>query len=373
MDQALNCGGGTIGSGIFVVPGIAAGIMGPLSLIAWVIVAASATCVMLSLAWLGPLFGGRGTFYRIFSSVFGGKASSFLVMLYLAAGIFGTATIAAGIGQYLSYFGVGALLAAELVIIAAFCGINIAGVSLSGTAENLLTALKVIPLVIIALVLVPAIRPGNLAPTIPVTAAGLLSTILIVYWPFTGFEISAIPVDEVRDPALVSRSLILVMALVSALYLLLNLSLIGAAGSSALASSPAPIASAVALLMGNAGTLVAVIGIIAMLSAINAYLLGSSRVLHHLASAYHVPRFRDLNRRGTPALAIVLIGSASAATLLLSNQFATLAVLSVAATLVPYIGFCAAAALRVQGALRKAVACAGAASSALILIFSLFW
>jgi amino acid transporter len=43
--------GGTIGSGIFVVPGIAAGLMGPESLFAWVIVAISATLVMISLAW----------------------------------------------------------------------------------------------------------------------------------------------------------------------------------------------------------------------------------------------------------------------------------------------------------------------------------
>lgn len=34
--------GGTIGSGIFVVPGIAAGIAGPSSLLAWLIVALSA-------------------------------------------------------------------------------------------------------------------------------------------------------------------------------------------------------------------------------------------------------------------------------------------------------------------------------------------
>ena len=48
--------GGTIGSGIFVVPGIAAGIAGPSSLIAWFIAAVSATCVMLSLAWASSVY-----------------------------------------------------------------------------------------------------------------------------------------------------------------------------------------------------------------------------------------------------------------------------------------------------------------------------
>ena len=46
--------GGTIGSGIFVVPGIAAKIMGPASLIAWLIVAISASTIFLSLAYISP-------------------------------------------------------------------------------------------------------------------------------------------------------------------------------------------------------------------------------------------------------------------------------------------------------------------------------
>ena len=39
--------GGTIGSGIFVVPGVAAKLSGPWSLLAWLIVAISASCVLL--------------------------------------------------------------------------------------------------------------------------------------------------------------------------------------------------------------------------------------------------------------------------------------------------------------------------------------
>ena len=37
--------GGTIGSGIFIAPGVAASISGPASLLAWLIVAISASCV----------------------------------------------------------------------------------------------------------------------------------------------------------------------------------------------------------------------------------------------------------------------------------------------------------------------------------------
>ncbi|MDD1655209.1 MAG: hypothetical protein LUO91_05850, partial [Methanomicrobiales archaeon] len=54
--------GGTIGSGIFVVPAIAAGLLGSLSLLAWVVVAVSATCVMLCLAWTSEEARGTGAF-----------------------------------------------------------------------------------------------------------------------------------------------------------------------------------------------------------------------------------------------------------------------------------------------------------------------
>jgi len=39
--------GGTIGSGIFVVPGLVAGNLGPHSFLAWIIVALSASCLIL--------------------------------------------------------------------------------------------------------------------------------------------------------------------------------------------------------------------------------------------------------------------------------------------------------------------------------------
>ena len=65
--------GGTIGSGIFVVPGVAAKLSGPWSLLAWLIVAISASCVLLSLAYVSFRFTSSNSFYSLFSSVFGAR------------------------------------------------------------------------------------------------------------------------------------------------------------------------------------------------------------------------------------------------------------------------------------------------------------
>lgn len=78
------------------------------------------------------------------------------------------------------------------------------------------------------------------------------------------------------------------LVIVSGVYLSLNIALIGAAGAGVLATSPAPIAAAIGMFMGSSWV-VAVIGILAMLSAQNAYLVGTTRVLQGIAQEYHAP------------------------------------------------------------------------------------
>lgn len=360
--------GGTIGSGIFVVPGIAARLSGPWSLFAWVIVAISASCVLLSLASVSGRFASGNSFLSLFESVFGTRVGISLVVLYIISSIFGVSTIAAGIGQYISFFDLSSILFIEIVLIASFCLINITGISFSGMTENVLTILKIVPLIAISLLLMPYIRMENFTTTLPLTTTGLLATIIIVYWPFTGFEISAIPVEESRDPALIRRSLLLVMGIVVTIYLILNIALIGSVGAESLAASPAPIATAAGTLFAQSGTLVAFIGIVAMLSALNAYIIGTSRVLHSLSGRLHLPKLRDLSRRGIPAYALAAGCGASAVLLLFSNHFEALATISVITTLIPYIFFCGASWILVTDTKSRIVSAVGGLSTLAILI-----
>jgi amino acid transporter len=360
--------GGTIGSGIFVVPGVAAKLSGPWSLIAWLIVALSASCVLLSLAYVSFRFTSSNSFYSLFSSVFSQKIAIILIGLYLISSVFGISTIAAGIGQYISYFGISNVLIIEIAVIGSFCLLNISGISLSGSTENILTTLKIIPLVIIAFLLIPFINVENFIPQTPVTYTGFLATIIIVYWPFTGFEISAIPVEETRDPKIIRRSLIMVMGIVVSVYLLLNISLIGSIGTETLAASPAPIATAAAMLFDSSGFIVAIIGIVAMLSAINAYIIGTSRILQSMAVQFSIPKLQDLTLRGTPAFALITGCVISAVLLLFSNHFAQLATISVITTLIPYIFFCLSSWVLVTDTKSRLVSAVGAISTAAILI-----
>jgi amino acid transporter len=360
--------GGTIGSGIFVVPGIAAGIAGPASLLAWAAVALSASCVALSLAWIQARSPSGTPFLSIFEPVFSPRASGALATIYLVSSVFGMATIAAGLGEYLTFFAIPHVLAAEIFIIMAFLGINLIGIAFSSRTEVILAAAKVVPIVVIAVALIPFIRIENLVPSGEVPLADLLKVAIIVYWPFTGFEISAIPVEETRDPRTISRALLIVMASVCAIYLVLNISLIGAVGSEELAASPAPVATAAGILFTGAAPLVALIGIVTMFSALNAYIIGTSRVLQNMAGRFRIPRLAELTSRGTPKAALVVSCILAGGLLFFSNSFDLLASIAVVTTLVPYIAICIVA-LRLSGdARQKIVGSLGAALAAAILV-----
>ncbi|MHB8164650.1 MAG: amino acid permease [Methanoregula sp.] len=112
----------------------------------------------------------------------------------------------------------------------------------------------------------------------------------------------------------------------------------------------------------------ACIGIVAMLSALNAYIIATSRVLQSAAVQISLPRIQDLTRQGTPANALILGCGISAGLLLFSNHFESLATISVITTLIPYVFFCLAAWILVTNVKSRIISAAGALSTACILI-----
>ncbi len=364
--------GGTIGSGIFVVPGIAAGIAGPSSILSWFIAAISAGSVLLSLAFISGKFPATGAFYPVFSKLFGKKFSLFLVVLYILSSILGIATIASGIGQYLQFFGISDILTWEIAVIIIFTVLNLIGMKLSGGVEILLTALKTIPLIIISILLLQFIKPENFTPFFVGGNLGFLSAITIVYWSYTGFEISAIPADETKNKKDIPKSLFIVILIVTFVYLILNIALIGSVGSKTLSDSPVPIATGMGKFFEYSSVIVAIIGIITMMSAMNAYMIATSRVMQNISMEYGIPFLQDLSIRCVPSNAILLGSAATIALILLTNNFAVLAVTSVIAILLPYIFISISAFLLFHSKRIRIVAALGILSTAAIL-FTFFY
>jgi amino acid transporter len=299
-----------------------------------------------------------------------------LVFLYLISVVVGIAAIADGIGQYFSFFGFQhdpfVILLVEVIAILAFCAINIKGVLLSGKTENVLTIAKIAPLIILAILLVPYIDESNFSPFYPSSrSTDFLKALVIVYFPFTGFEISAIPAQETRTAEkIVYRAMRMTMIIVGFVYIFLNISLIGATGSKVLANSPAPLATASGLISKESQSITAMIGIIAMLSAVNAYMLAAARVLQNVSSLFNLRTLRELSSSGTPAIATTLVTLAACTLVLfLSHNFEQLASISVIAILVVYIFVCVCAyKIFLNDASVRLIACIGVLLTSTILV-----
>ena len=89
--------------------------------------------------------------------------------------------------------------------------------------------------------------------------------------------------------------------------------------------------------------MVGIIGIIAMLSAINAYIAGTSRVLQNISYQLRLPILKDLTSSATPLVATTIVAIISILLLFISNKFAELASISVIIILLPYFFICIAA------------------------------
>jgi amino acid transporter len=150
--------------------------------------------------------------------------------------VFGIAAIASGVGQYASSLAFGFYHTTstaittpssipifsfiEVLAIVAFCFVNVKGVFLSGKMENVLTIAKVAPLIILAILLLPYIRQSNFHPFYPSSNTDFLKALVIVYFPFTGFEICAIPAEETKGgEKTVFRSIKIVMVLAAFLLI----------------------------------------------------------------------------------------------------------------------------------------------------------
>jgi amino acid transporter len=165
----------------------------------------------------------------------------------------------------------------------------------------------------------------------------------------------------------------IVMIIVTIIYILLNVSLIGALGSEVLANSPAPLATASGLILKQSNIIISMIGIVAMLSAINAYMFAASRVLQNTSSLFkhnYLGKLKMLGSSGTPETAIIVITIISCILLILfSSSFEKLADISVIMTLVPYSFICLCAyKLFPDNKITKIIAAAGAFSTFVIVV-----
>lgn len=311
--------GNTIGAGILRTPGQVAQQLPStgLYLAVWIGGALYALLGAVNVAELGVIVPRSGGLY-VFARHALGRYAGFLVGWNDWAATCGSAAaVAVVLGEY-----VGALvpaLAGRAVPVAmaatlGFAALQWRGVRVSAAAQTLTSAAKA--LVLLALVgacfLLPASHPAPAAAAATVPAGGaLLAAVIIalqgVIYTYDGWTGVIYFSGELQDPGRdVPRSMIGGVLAVAAIYLLLNLAFIHVVPVAALAGEPLAAAAAARTVLGPAAdTVIRIILVIGLLSAVNALVLMGSRVAYAMSADGLFPRAgASVNPGGTPTVAL---------------------------------------------------------------------
>lgn len=345
-----------VGSGIFALPAIAMGMLGPAAPIAYLVCAVLMGLVVLCFAEAGSrvsVTGGPYAYVEVAMGPFVGfMAGALNYLTQIAATSAVTALFAASVARLAGAEGSIAFRAAlVLVTFAILAAVNIRGVRTGARVLEVVTVAKLVPLVGFVLIGIFFIDGGNLGWTELPGFKGVLSAAGILIFAFAGIEGALAPSGEVKDPhRTVPRAAFLALGLVTVLYVAVHLVAQGILGQELAADKVTPLATAASRFAGSAGfTIMVVAASISMLGHTSGAILATPRMLlafgrdGFLPSGFATvhPTFR------TPYVAI-LFHSALLAAVALSGTFAQLAILANVAVLTLYF-LCAIAA----GVLRR--------------------
>jgi amino acid transporter len=340
-----------IGAGIFVLPAVVAARVGGAAPVIYVICAIAMAAIVLCFADAGSRVSLSGGTYAYAEIAFGPYVGFIVATsLWFGSTVLASAAVATvfvdTLGQISPVLAHPAVRSGTLIVMfAGLAAINIRGVRIGSSVVQTVTAAKLTPLLILVGVGLFAINAQNLAwPGMP-TAGETARTSVILIFAFLGIESALTPSGEVRDPArTVPRAIFAALALVTLLYMGIQVVAQGVLGAALPTNTSAPLAETARRVLGTGGQMLVIVGTAVstfgyvagdMLAAPRGiYALGRDGLLPAKIGAIH-PRYR------TPHVAIV-IHAVLCLGFALSGTFEKLAVLAVIATLIVYLICCLA-------------------------------
>jgi amino acid transporter len=349
---AANTVNNVLGSGIFVLPAVVAAILGPSAIIAYLICAVAAGLIVLSFAQAGSRVSAPGGTYAYVEAAFGPYAGFLTgVLFWFGSQLVSSAAIATVfVGSLAALFPAlgGPIPRAILVVLlyATLTMLNIRGVRTGIKIVEMLTSAKLLPLVLLIVAGAFFIHPVNLRWTSIPSISHIGSASLVLVFAFTGAEGALTSSGEVSNPSrTVPRAILLGIAIISALYIAIQLVAQGVLGPDLALDQTAPLAAVAGRAFGPGGRALLAIG--AALSAfgyISGDMLATPRILFAFGRDGFLPaKVGTVSARyHTPVVAIVLHGAACCA-FALTGSFTSLVILSTVSALFIYVACCFAA------------------------------
>jgi APA family basic amino acid/polyamine antiporter len=309
--------GSIIGADIYVATGIAAGLVGPSSLILWALSGVLAIVIAISFAYcvmLLPRVGGPYAYVKEAASPFPGFMVGWALLLaeWLSLAVFPVA-----FAQYftslvpgISVAGVVALKGAFIVFV---IGTNLIGAKAAGRTNDLLTVIKISPLVLMIVAGLiffftnTSTVADNMTPFVTGDLASFGAALVLVFWAYAGFELSTLPANDVERPErTIPRAIAIGMLFVTVFYLFTNLVVLGAVDQGTLASTTTPLLAAAAAIFSSSA---AISSLMVVVVGVESGTIGTSRLAYAMALDGLLPRsFARLHPRfGTPYIALIVL------------------------------------------------------------------
>jgi amino acid transporter len=343
----VNC---TIGAGIFVLPALVFQDMGAAAPLAFLICAVVMGCICTTLAVAGSRVDLTGGIYAYVEIAFGPFVGFLAGVLQWLTGLLAAAGVLTALLDQLATlipgFGVVSRIAILIVIVATLAVLNVRGVRLGTRLIEIVTAVKLTPLLLFVVAGAFFIDSSVIAwPAVPGMRAIGRSVLLLIF-AYSGVEVALAPSGEVRDPAAtIPRAVFAALTATTALYIAIQLVAQGVSGPLLAGDAGAPLAAAAGRFLGSTGVVLMLLGAASsMFGYLCGDMLSTPRSFYALARDGLLPAaFARIHPEyRTPASAIC----AHAVCLVLlagTNSFQSLAIISNVGLLLLYLVACGAA------------------------------
>ncbi|AEG43023.1 amino acid permease [Isoptericola variabilis] len=314
--------GSAIGAGLFLGSGVGIATAGPAVLVSYAIAGALVVLVMRMLAEMAAAMPASGSFSVYAEAALGRWAGFllgwlywFMIIMVLGVEVTGVAAIASTWWPQVPQWAVAA------VVVAVFGAVNLIGVRHFGEAEFWFAMIKVAAIVgflVVGLLIVVGVIPvggsvlgewaahGGFAPA---GWAGIAAGLLVVVFAFGGIEIVTIAAAEARDPqTAVARATRTILWRILFFYVgsvAIMVALIPWTDADRLAS---PFVTVLQMAgFDGAARLMEVVVVLALLSAFNANVYATSRMLFSLGERRDAPSVATrVSRREVPWVAVLV-------------------------------------------------------------------
>jgi len=302
-----------LGSGIFVIPGLAARIAGPASILSWILLSLASYPFAYTFAKLSakrPESGGIYAFARDGIGLGAGAASAWLFLAWAVLGA-PAATVAAA--SYLTFIvplsRLDIYLVAAGILLGAFI-VNYIGIRFSGRVQIVTVAAILVALAIAVVASAPRVRSANYTPFLPNGVTSIGTAAALIVWSYLGYENTSNVAEEFRNPERdFHRSVVISVFLISGLYLAVAFVTVGT-GAYTVGGGATPFAAMMSDAFGSyGGAIVALLAVFVTFGTVNAYVAGMARVYYAAARDGVFPRTLAVvdRRTGVPHHALVFL------------------------------------------------------------------